>query len=261
MKKWRILILALLSFSFIIISQLSIASAEEVKFSPPASSECFPEYICGPWGGCADGLQVRTCSDKACGRRNIIERRFCDKNCVPQISCTTWGACTYTQKTDDLFKGKISFDGYHTRFCKDTTSCADDFAEEEKCEESYNLEIRNIVECGRPYLAAIDPASQRPLAKINLDSWNISRLDIIFSQDYSLYCPTCYDGVQDGAEGGIDCGGQCKSCAYKSQVPHPYFLLTLLWGLTVMFSIMSIKEYLGYNKLLAKENLTRRRQK
>jgi len=64
-----------------------------------AQQDCFPEYECGEWEECESGLQSRVCEDVKCGRREIVERSFCEKlGCKPKIECDDWSQCFYTEK-------------------------------------------------------------------------------------------------------------------------------------------------------------------
>ncbi|MFH1290873.1 MAG: hypothetical protein ABIH92_05725, partial [Nanoarchaeota archaeon] len=213
-----------------------------------AEVDCFPSYECSSWGECEDGLQSRTCVDKACGKRDIIERSFCENaGCRPKIECGEWGPCTYTEKTDDLIQGKVSFGGYRSRVCKDSNNCVDGFIQEGNCVESYNLEFSTVEECNEDFLAVIDPNSERRIAKINLNSWKFNKLDLAFVQGDLQYCPSCYNTIQDDNEEGLDCGNSCKPCKKEQR-----FLLTagiiLLWSLSVLFSFLSIREAILFKR-------------
>jgi hypothetical protein len=193
-------------------------------------------------------LQTRTCKDTACGRRDILERSFCEKpGCKPKIECDDWGQCIYTEKTDSLIEGKVSFGGYRNRLCRDANGCVDSFIQEGTCEESYNLELKEITECDTNFLAVVDPISQRKIAKINLDSWKLKKLDLSFTQGETAYCPTCYDTVKNQNEQGVDCGGDCRPC--KKEQKFLFILgIIFLWSLSAVFSFLSVKEVVSLNK-------------
>ncbi len=212
------------------------------------AAACFPNYVCGDWSDCEDGLQSRTCTDTKCGRRDIVERGFCEKpGCRPKIECGDWGTCFYTEKSDDLIEGKVSFGGYRTRTCEDANGCVESFIQEGTCEESYNLKIDKIQECNEDFLAISDPTSQRQIAKINLQSWELNKLDIVFVQGKTEYCTDCYNAAQDNDELGIDCGGDCKPC--KEERKLPLFAVTiLLWFLSALFSFLTVIEIVSIKK-------------
>lgn len=211
------------------------------------AADCFPRYECGVWGECKDGLQSRVCEDKTCGNRDIVERSFCEKEgCQPKIECDDWGPCFYTEKTDNLLKGKVSFGGYRNRVCRDVSGCVDSFIQEGSCEESYTLQLEELQECGGKFLEIVDPSSGRRIAKINLNSWKANKLDIAFTQGETGYCPSCYNAVKDKDEEGIDCGGNCRPCKKENRL----FMISVvtLWALSALFSLLSVREIVLFRK-------------
>ncbi len=230
---------------FVILFRVSAASSSVNNTDAASlvnSAECFSEYKCEDWGECIEGLRSRTCEDTKCDRRAIIERKFCDElTCKPQVKCTSWSDCVYTDKTEDIFGGKIRFGGYRSRVCRDATGCIDSFTEEGSCEEFYDLELREVKECGISYMAAIDPLSRKEIAKINLDSWKNKRLDLAFTSGNTAYCPTCYNGVKDVNETDIDCGGDCRPCKAEQNLPLG-LLIYGFWFLSSVFSILILRE-------------------
>jgi len=221
--------------------------SEGLKKSPSltgSATKCFPEYSCGEWSACKDGLKSRTCSDSKCNHRDIIERDFCEielQGCTPKIKCSEWSSCIYTDKVEDLLGGKINFGGYKTRLCTDENRCSDSIMEERVCEESYDLKLEEIEVCGEKYLLASDANSNKEVAKINLESWKNKKLDIVFSQGETIYCPVCYNGVKDSGEQRIDCGGECKPCKESNTLPI-IMIVSSLWILSLVFAALSIKE-------------------
>lgn len=207
--------------------------------------KCFPEYVCGDWSECEDGIKNRVCEDRKCGRRSITERDFCDielQGCTPKIKCTEWSQCVYTDKVENLLAGKISFGGYKDRLCVDENRCSDSFIEEGICEESYDLQLSETEVCGEKFLVASDSLSNKEVAKINLESWKNKKLDIVFTQGETAYCPSCFNGAKDPNEDEIDCGGDCKAC--KKNRTFPIFLIvSSLWILSLVFATLSVKEF------------------
>lgn len=210
--------------------------------------KCFPNYICGDWTDCQDGFRTRTCTDTTCGERDLTERSFCTvEKCTPKVECAQWGPCIYTEKTDNLIKGKVGFGGYRTRVCDDVNDCIPRFIQEGPCEDSYKLQLSPISECGQNLLAVIDPSSDRKIAKINLDRWKQGKFDLSFVQGDKQYCPSCFNAVKDGNEEGVDCGGSCKSCGRD----YPFLLplaITLLWLGSAAFIFLSVRQYVQLRK-------------
>ncbi len=206
------------------------------------AEECFPRYLCGNWTECLDGLQARECTDIHCNRHELIERRFCGdaRNCRPQIECSDWSQCVYTEKTTDIFGGKIIFGGYRVRECVDAGNCVDSFTEEDLCEDTTTLEIKKMEECGIEYLVAHDPSTQRPLVKVALSDLKNQRLDITFTQGETKYCSACYNTAKDIEEQAIDCGGPCKPCREESFYLTPLFLSIALWLFVALAGSLTI---------------------
>jgi hypothetical protein len=207
-----------------------------------SATKCFPDYTCETWGGCINGLQSRACTDERCGRREIIERRFCDKpGCTPKIECLRWSECIYTEKIENLIQGKVGFGGYHNRICRDANNCVDSFLEERPCEEFFPLELDTVNECDENFLVALDPTSKRRLAKISLDSWDNNKLEVSFTQGEKEYCSGCYNGILDGRELKVDCGGDCQDCVENRTFPSSLAKYAF-WIFSALFSLLFFRE-------------------
>jgi hypothetical protein len=50
---------------------------------------------------------------------------------------------------------------------------------------------------------------------MDISSLESNKLDVAFLQEKVKYCPECYDGLLDGDETGIDCGGSCRPCGIE----------------------------------------------
>lgn len=225
-----------------------LAQANAQNETDATAEKCISEYRCSEWSECQDGFRTRTCSDANCGKRDILERSFCENaECTPDIQCDDWGQCTYTEKTDSLIKGKVSFGGYRSRVCRDANHCVPSFIQEGSCEDSYALQLSPIEECNEKFLAVIDPSSDRKIAKINLDSFRQNRLDLSFTQGEVQYCPSCFNAIKDTNEEGVDCGGSCKPCKTETKVLYAIALI-FLWSGSLLFAFLSIREAVSLKK-------------
>ena len=234
-------VLSIIFISFLILLVQAKAQEEDTY-------RCYPKFECGEWGVCIDGLESRTCVDSVCGRRDIIERRFCNiPGCQPKIECMDWSECVFTERIENIFQGEVGFAGYHSRLCKDVNGCVEGFFEETPCSEFYELNLQTTLECGREYLLATDPASQRAIAKIDVDSWKEDKLDIVFVESETTYCSECFNGIQDRSEEEIDCGGECKPCVKRFVFPARIITL-ILWIFSVLFSLLFIREIILLRK-------------
>ncbi len=231
---------------FILIFIFLIALSLNANFGKGA--ECFPKYKCEEWSECDDGLQSRTCKDKTCGRRDIIERKFCAVGCTPKIECEEWGQCIYTDKIEDLLLGEIKFGGYRNRVCKDINGCVENFVEESSCEESFKLDLVKVKKCNEEFLIISDSLSKKRIAEINLGRWKKNVLDITFIQKESEYCTSCYNGLKDSDEERVDCGGECKQCREEREFPSLAIFIISLWILSSLFVSLFFIEYFSLKK-------------
>lgn len=239
-KKSKFVVFFIVIF-FVFFTNFSLASNNNFKiyYEP----DCTSEYECAKWSECVDGLSGRICVDKKCSRRDIIERKICNVEigCRPNIECGDWSQCVYTEKAELIFLGKISFGGYKERVCRDTNSCVESFVEEEPCKEEFPLELKKIYACGKEYLSALDIFSGREIARIDLESLESKKLNIIFIESEKVYCESCRNGLKDENEGEVDCGGVCMPCKAKSKISDKIINLSL-WALAVFFSFFMVYE-------------------
>lgn len=212
-KKTLILLFVIVSLLFLMVFIIKFISFT----GKVVDDRCVADYQCGTWSACENGIERRTCNDFKCGQENIIERRVCAELFCENTDyqCGTWSSCVYTEKVEDVFNNEISFKGFQERVCRDVTGCGADKKEERKCQEINKIEFKVKEFCGESFLTAIDLKTGKPVGKIKLSSWELKKLDISFIQNDKLYCESCYNGIIDPDELGVDCGGNCKECADK----------------------------------------------
>lgn len=212
------------------------------------AEECVPNYKCEPWSECEDGLKTRTCIDTECGKRDVVERGFCENpDCIPKISCDSIGECTYTDKTDDLIKGEINFGGYRLERCKDENGCIPSFLREIPCEDSYGLQLSPVVVCEEPLLSVREKGSGKEIATIQFSPWvEEGKFNLAFVQgETPEYCPHCYNAIKDEDRGeeGIDCGGpNCTPCIPERRWILQ-FAIALFWSGSAVFGFLSFRQY------------------
>lgn len=203
----------------------------------PAVYACTPDYVCADWGNCEKGIQIRNCTDIACGLPTNIERRLCtsqEDSCKVKYQCSIWSECSYLSKTSDILASNIRFKGYSERACTDENNCADNFIEQKSCEDSFKVRFVKIEQCGVPFLVALDEKSNREVSEINLNAWKQRKLNLAFVQSNFSYCPSCYDGVQNMDEQGIDCGGSCKECVKETGINEQIIFISSSWALSLL---------------------------
>ncbi len=242
-------------------------SAETIK----NMSTCISNYACLEWEQCSNNFQKRVCNDTVCGKEEKIERRPCSNTCPSNYACLEWEQCNYMGKTEDIMKGELKFSGIQHRTCTDTNKCVKSYIEDKECNEIEKVNFALNNECGNEVLVAMSSQSNEPVTKIDLESWKSRRLDISFVQGKSLYCSSCFNGVKDANEEGVDCGGQCKKCEQENTNASNYFEIAswtlfgiLLLGFIAMlpiFKVYKIRRLIRLGeKAVNKNNLTKARK-
>ncbi len=202
--------------------------------------ECIPDWQCTEFSVCSFGKMTRSCTDvNNCGTEfgKPAESRDCrGGDCRPYYLCGNWSGCGYGNVLNDVITGKISYTGYRERTCIDYNNCADSYIEYENCTSGVEIETAKADICDEDTLTLIEKVTKTPITTINLDTWRADRLDVAFTQERVKYCPSCYDGIQDGSEEGIDCGGECRACRPEYRLPAALiaWLLALLAALLLV---------------------------
>lgn len=198
--------------------------------------DCFPDYVGGEWGECIDGLQTKILVDAKCGAENILERQFCgEEDCEARIECGDWSVCNYFDKTNDILKEELIFEGSKERVCHDKERCVDSFVEVESCSSSIPVKVKITEWCGKELVEIFDNEGN-VVGRVQETqvTKKFNRVDISFIRENSPdYCSYCFDKEQNFDETGVDCGGPyCPEC-----VPVIEFLdwarivMMLSWGI------------------------------
>ena len=167
--------------------------------------------------------------------------------CIPRINCGEWGSCSYGDSAGNVISGNVALTGIKTRICIDSNGCVASYSEEMPCQSNEEVEVNRQQTCGETTLTTKSSITGNSIASINLQSWKSSNtLDILFLQGNMTYCPHCYDGIKDNGETGIDCGGNCKTCAPDNYDYWRLFVISLVWGLSAVLFIFFLKRYGKY---------------
>ena len=207
---------------------------------------CVPNWECGSWGSCINGMSTRTCTDlNSCGNElsKPLEELKCNElsdnvECIPNIECGEYGGCNYNDRTENIFKGEISYTGIKGRECLDLNSCVSDYSENVECVNEFEIELVEEEICGVKTLTAVNKESKNPVTFIDLDEWSKNRLNIKFVQSKST-CLSCFNRIMDGNETGIDCGSECGECIYEQSVDLS-FTKWPLWILLIILLIITL---------------------
>ncbi len=192
---------------------------QKVKY---CNGECEENWICD-WSRCENGYTTPSCIDiNNCETEfNIPKKISCNKDCIPNISCTEWGECSidYNFYTLNTFYKKNTLNGIRYRTCHDHNYCVNNYVETKNCSTSIDIEIKEFTKCGTQYLGVYNLINDSLIASIVKNLNDKKSLEIDFSNNLkSVYCPYCFNGILDGDEIDIDCGGSCKTCEDRNTI-------------------------------------------
>ncbi len=210
------------------------------------NAECFPNYQCGEWGECdEEGLKSRVCVDNKCGAKDILERDLCgDSDCDPDISCGEWSSCNFFDKTNDILKEELRFEGSKERICVDKSGCINSFIETEGCSLAVPIKVKKTEWCGQELIEIFDSAGnivgriqEKEIIK------NFKRVDIfLVEQNIPTYCSYCFDREKNYDEEKIDCGGaSCPRCIDVIDfIDWAYFVSIFTWGIFILIFFIGL---------------------
>lgn len=182
------------------------------------SDTCVENWEC-EWSVCKDGFTSPTCMDiGGCGTSYDIPHKLkCEDNaqCVPDIGCEEWSECAVDYNFLDLTEGVVSnLRGIKSRYCVDKNSCVGSKKEAENCSVNVDIYTKKITRCGENFVGIYDGLNNNLIARVKEGYEFNPHLNIYLDeQQENDYCDYCFDGIMDGDEEGVDCGGSCESCS------------------------------------------------
>jgi hypothetical protein len=220
---------------------------------------CVPSWNCTAWSSCSGGWIKRECSDlNRCGDESgkPIEKLPCTEEgrrrgggCNSEFLCGNWSDCKYDYTISDVITGAAVSGGYQERMCMDIQECAENYSERRNCTSNVGIETRKEIVCGEEVLVGVNTNTNTPVTSLAIDAWKAQRLDVLFTQSRTYYCPHCYNGIKDKGEEGVDCGGaDCKPC--KPENLYLWWLAWLLWIVSVLIFIPVVKMSRDDDKLI-----------
>lgn len=163
--------------------------------------------------------------------------------CKPEMICLPWSEC-YPN-------------GLQVQVCKDKNGCTDDEVKfHQNC--TYKSNVSQCKEnwlCSEWSVCSIDSMQNRTCE--DLERCQTTHYRPVLEQP-CVYNPTCDDGVKNGNETGIDCGGECKPCLTiqqpnqiltKSTSLFTFFWILVLLILLALFTLYREKVYEGLTEL------------
>jgi hypothetical protein len=185
---------------------------------------CVEKWEC-EWSKCSNGYAVPECRDlNRCGTSyNIPKKLACDVrgSCTPDIVCEGWSECDIDYSFIDLVSGVQNLEGTRSRVCSDKNSCAEPSFETKNCSVGVDIYTRRMRKCGIEFIGIYNKLTNDLISRIDIGDVNNPHLNIDLDGGDQNYCDYCFDGVQNGDETGIDCGGSCEVCETK-YVRTPY---------------------------------------
>lgn len=180
---------------------------------------CNERWEC-EWSECSGGFTVPRCKDlNRCGTSyNVPMKLECGSGrCVPSVKCSEWTSCEVNYNFMDLVGGAISdLKGTKSRICVDDNSCVDSVEEVRSCSVNVDIYTRRFSKCGQDFIGIYDRLDNNLIARIENGDVSNPHLNIHLDDgEESVYCDYCFDGVKDGDEEGVDCGGSCEKCSER----------------------------------------------
>jgi hypothetical protein len=191
-------------------------------FTKFCDTKCVERWEC-TWSECSGGYTTPECTDlNKCGTKyNIPEKLECasDKRCQPDIECTEWTQCSSDYDFLNLIDGVKEIKGTKSRTCIDKNKCTKTEHETINCSTRVDIYTRRIRKCGQDYIAIYNKLTNEFIAKIQQSGIEEQPyLNIYLREQETEYCDYCFDGIKNGDETGVDCGGSCQSCETKQRI-------------------------------------------
>ena len=182
---------------------------------------CKENWEC-TWEECRNGFTVPECTDvNRCGTTfELPQKLSCGEEsltCVPDIVCGDWTSCEVDYNFLDLVGGAITdLTGSKSRLCVDRNKCSVPQEESRECSVNVDVYTKRFIKCGKEYIGIYNRLDNDLIARVDIGTDENPHLNLFLDdQADSEYCDYCFNGVMDGDETGIDCGGGCMSCDEK----------------------------------------------
>jgi len=180
---------------------------------------CQENWEC-EWSKCSGGYTIPTCKDlNKCGTSHTLPQKLeCTdgRGCIPEIECDAWSECDVDYNFLDLVGGRVDeIQGSKSRVCRDRSGCISDREETRSCSVGVDIYTRRFTKCGVEFIGVYNRLDNELIARIEEGTKENPYLNIRLDGGDSIYCDYCFDGIQNGDEEGVDCGGSCEDCSDK----------------------------------------------
>lgn len=195
-----------------------INKPETVKY---CDGKCREDWECS-WSQCSDGFTMPDCRDlNNCGTTYELPQKLAcgddKKQCVPDVVCNDWTNCEVNYNFVDLVGISISdLSGSKSRICIDRNKCSDPQEEVQECSVNVDIYTKRFIKCGEEYMGVYNKLNNDLIARVDIGDKESSYLNLYLDDKITNeYCDYCFNGIRDGDESEIDCGGGCMSCSEK----------------------------------------------
>ncbi|MAH46533.1 hypothetical protein CMI37_11950 [Candidatus Pacearchaeota archaeon] len=200
-------------------------------FTKFCSGFCQERWECA-WSECSRGYTTPECQDLSkCGTKHDIPQKLpCRQErekCLPEITCSEWTECKSDYNFIDLISQTKEIRGAKSRTCVDRKNCVATKYEVKNCSLRTDIYTKRVKKCGTDYIGIYNKLTNNLIAKIEQGKAKDNPyLNIQITDSEKEYCDYCFDGIKNGDEEQVDCGGSCEPC-HKKQYIAPYQKPTL----------------------------------
>jgi hypothetical protein len=193
-----------------------IASGDSPLTVQGCDGACTEDWEC-EWVPCDNGYSVPECFDlNECGTMyDVPDKLSCEEKgeCVPEVECGEWTDCDVDYDFFNLIgAGVADLRGTKSRVCVDRKRCLLPQKEVQSCSVSVDIYTDRFERCGEEYIGVYDVLDDGLLAVVKEGTKSSPYLNIYFSDQDKIECDYCFDGIMNGDEDDVDCGGSCGSC-------------------------------------------------
>lgn len=201
------------------------------EFTRRCNQSCTENWQC-VWSACINGYTTPDCRDLSNCKTKYSKPRELEcinekTMCIPNMICEKWSPCSLAYRLSDLTSRTTEkITGTKSRICRDKNSCIPPVIDRINCSTRADITLREAVICNETYLEVYDRIEGNLLSTVKYSKENESMdINLIMSDAIPKKCPYCSNGVKDGDETGIDCGGGCSLCQKK--IPSHSLLSTI----------------------------------
>ncbi|MCK5345235.1 MAG: hypothetical protein KAR20_17620 [Candidatus Heimdallarchaeota archaeon] len=185
----------------------------------PCDLKCIESWDCD-WSDCIEGFTTPTCEDRNnCNSSYLLPPKVScspETECRPFIQCDEWSSCEINYDLIDLNEQIDYTKGTKSRICRDLNFCVESIKQVENCSRGMDIYTRRFTKCGIKFIGIYNKLNDKLIARIDEGAENESILNIhLDGSENNLYCDHCFNGIKDGNEENIDCGGSCEDCSNK----------------------------------------------